>query len=177
MWHSRENKKIEEFEMFFIENYPKVKSFALQILMCEEDAEDICQDIFIKLLDLPKIWKDKDKRSGYMFAMTRNHIFNHIKHKNIERRYQQELIKRNLITEEFGLEDTLHAKEIDLLVTYTIDQMPQRRKDIFKMSRYEGKSNNQIAESMDMSVRTVERHLYLALSDLKKALLFYRHVE
>lgn len=181
MWHFKENKKIveEEFETFFMENYPKVRAFALHILMSEEDAEDISQDIFLKLLELPKIWREKEVeiRSGYLFKMAKNHIFNFIKHKNIERKYQQELIRRNLIAEEFDLNDNLHLKEIELLITYTIEQMPQRRKIVFKMSRYEGKSNNQIAEILEMSVRTVERHLYLALSDLKKALLFYLPVE
>lgn len=169
----------EEFEKFFMENYPKVKSFAIRILMSEEDAEDISQDIFMKLLHLPKIWKERveEKRNSYLFKMTKNHIFNFIKHKKIERQYQQELIKRNLITDDLDLTDNLHAKEIEMLITYTIAQMPERRKEIFNMSRYEGKSNLQIAQMLDMSVRTVERHLYLALADLKKALLFYRPIE
>ncbi|NDV69904.1 RNA polymerase sigma-70 factor [Dysgonomonas sp. 25] len=181
MWPLKEKKTTieNEFEVFFLENYPRVKSFALHILMSEEDAEDISQDIFLKLLNYPKVWRDKDKdrRNRYMFKMTKNHIFNFIKHKNIERKYQQELIKKNLIIDELDLEDTLHAKEIELLITYTIEQMPQRRKEVFMMSRFDGKSNAQIADALDMSVRTVERHLYLALLELKKSLIFYRPVE
>lgn len=44
-----------EFELFFTGNYPKVKSFALRILMSEQDAEDVAQDMFMKLLTLPEI--------------------------------------------------------------------------------------------------------------------------
>lgn len=167
----------EEFGKFFIENYPKIKAFACQILMSEQDAEDISQDIFLKLLDKPEIWRDKEKRNNYLFKMTKNHVFNFIKHRNLERKYQQGVIQKNQIADEFGLDDTLHAKEIELIMMYAVEQMPERRKDIFKMSRYEGKSNVEISEFFDMSVRTVERHLYLALIDLRKSLTFYLPVE
>lgn len=103
--------------------------------------------------------------------MTRNHIFNLIKRKGIERKYQEELIVRGKLIEEFGLEKELYAKELELMAIHTIEQMPEQRKRIFKMSRYEGKSNAEISESTSLSVRTVERHIYLALAELKKKLL------
>ncbi|GHT65933.1 hypothetical protein AGMMS50239_26590 [Bacteroidia bacterium] len=158
----------EEFGKFFIENYPRVKSFAKRILMSEQDAEDIAQDVFLKLIDKPEIWKDEEKKNNYLYKITKNHIFNLIKHRDIERRYQEELAQKNQVAEEFGLDDKLHAKEIELIIAGVVEQMPEQRKKIFKMSRYEGKANQQIAESLNMSIRTVERHLYLALSDFKK---------
>jgi RNA polymerase sigma-70 factor (ECF subfamily) len=160
----------EEFGIFFIENYPKVKAFARKILLSEQDAEDISQDVFMRLINMPEIWKDEEKKNAYLFKMTKNHIFNFLKHRCIEQRYQQELIQKNHIMEEFGLEDKLHAKEIELIIIRTVEQMPDRRKEVFTMSRYEGKANQQIADLLNMSVRTVERHIYLALFDLKKAL-------
>ncbi|MDR0823952.1 MAG: RNA polymerase sigma-70 factor [Prevotella sp.] len=170
----KENLKVkEEFGKFFIECYPKVKSFARQILMSEQDAEDVSQDIFLILLDKPEIWRDKERRNAYLFTMAKNHIFNLIKHRNIERKYQEKLVRKNQLADEFGLDDKLHVKEIELIIMYAVEQMPERRKEIFKMSRYEGKSNIIISELLDMSTRTVERHLYLALSDLKKTILFY----
>jgi RNA polymerase sigma-70 factor (ECF subfamily) len=66
--------------------------------------------------------------------------------------------------------DKLYAKEIELLVQYTIEQMPPQRKEIIKMSRYKGMSNAEISEALNLSIRTVERHIYLALKELKKAL-------
>ena len=53
-----------------------------------------------------------------------------------------------------------------------IEKMPEQRKKICKMSRFEGKSNPEISEIMNLSTRTVERHIYLALSELKKMLFF-----
>ena len=49
--------------------------------------------------------------------------------------------------------------------------MPEQRKKVFVMSRQQGMSNQEIADSLQLSVRTVERHIYLALQDLKKIIL------
>ncbi|MCC8036157.1 MAG: sigma-70 family RNA polymerase sigma factor [Rikenellaceae bacterium] len=79
---------LRDFEKFFLEYYPRAKAFARKILMSDEDAEDITQDIFLKLMDKPDIWRDKQKRERYLFVMLRNHIFNLIKRRKVERRYQ-----------------------------------------------------------------------------------------
>ena len=160
----------KEFEAFFIKNYPKVKKFARYLLMGTQDAEDIAQDIFLKIADKPAIWQDPEQSGKYLFTMTKNHIFNVIKHRNIERRYEKMIAAENPVAEEFGIVDKLYAKEIELLVQYTIEQMPPQRKEIIKMSRYKGLSNAEISDTLHLSVRTVERHIYLALKELKKVL-------
>ncbi len=174
----RDNLKLrEEFGRFFMANYPKVKLFAQQILKSEEDAEDIAQDIFLKLIDIPEVWRNKEMGNYYLFKVAKNHIFNFIKHQKIERKYQEALFEKNQIADEFDVDDKLHVREIELLLHCTVEGMPDRRKEVFKKSRFEGKSNLEIAAELDMSVRTVERHIYLALCDLKKKLCFHLDVE
>ena len=60
MTHIKEQEKKRKFEQFFILTFPKVKAFAWKILHSEEDAEDIAQDIFVKLWDNPEIWENKE---------------------------------------------------------------------------------------------------------------------
>lgn len=161
----------QKFDKFFIENYPKVKSFAIRILMSEYDAEDITQDIFMKLLDMPEVWKDDTTHHiGFLYTMTRNHIFNFLRRKTIERKYQEDVFLKSSLVDEFGLEKNIYAKELELVVLNAVDKMPEQRKKIFKMSRIEGKSNQEISEALNLSVRTVERHIHLALNELKKIL-------
>jgi RNA polymerase sigma-70 factor (ECF subfamily) len=162
----------KEFEAFFIKNYPIVKNFACRLLMREQDAEDIAQDIFLKIVNKPGIWQDPEQSGKYLFTMTKNYIFNIIKHRKIERKYEDLVTAGNPVVEEFGITDKLYAKEMELLVQYAVERMPQQRKDIFKMSRVEGMSNALIAEKTNLSIRTVERHLYLALKDLKKVMSY-----
>lgn len=161
------------YEQFFTNNYPKVKSFALRILKSEEDAEDVAQDIFMKLLNMPDVWQSDGDDIKFLFSITKNHIFNILKHRTIERKYQASLNTDYHTIQEFGLEDDLYAKELRLIAMFSIEHMPDQRKKIFKMSRLEGKSTKEISDYLNLSERTVERHIYLALAELKKILLFF----
>lgn len=165
--------KNNEFEELFRQMYPKVKGFACKILQSEEDAEDIAQDVFIKLLNSPQIWENLDSRNSYIYTLTRNHIFNFLKHKSVENKYQEEVIFLNEISDNDDIHNHLYAKELKLLIDLIIHQMPEQRRKIFLLSRVQRKSHAEIAQELGLSVRTVERHVYLALSELKKIILIF----
>lgn len=163
------------FKKFFVENYPKVKAFAWRILKSEDDAEDIAQDIFVKLWDKPELWLERDKWDSYLFSMLKNYIYNFLAHKSVEAHYLEgaaEKIRFSVLEGEEEITDELYAKEISLLLKMAVEQMPEQRRRIFVLSRYKGLGNQEIADKLQLSVRTVERHLYLALQDLKKIILF-----
>lgn len=157
------------YEKFFILNFPKVKSFAYKILKSEEDAEDIAQDVFVKLWDHPELWEAIVNADSYIFTMARNRIFNLLKHKQIESAYQEQVSQEDMHVM-FGADtyDKIYAEELSLLIKMTIRQMPEQRRKVFLMSRQEGMSNQDIADKLQLSIRTVERHIYLALQEIKK---------
>ncbi|MFK1735894.1 RNA polymerase sigma-70 factor [Bacteroides fragilis] len=168
---NNESNKKKKFEQFFIMTYPKVKAFAWKLLKSEEDAEDIAQDIFAKLWTNPEIWENQETWNSYIYTMVRNHIYNFLKHKSIRQTYQEQCTKEESAISETDIHDQLYAKESELLIKLTIANMPEQRRKIFRMSRTQEKSNQEIADELDISIRTVERHIYLALIDLKKVLL------
>ena len=171
MTHIGEQEKKKKFEQFFILTFPKVKAFAWKILHSEEDAEDIAQDIFVKLWDNPEIWENKETWDSYIYTMARNQIYNFLKHQSVELSYQEKLSQEDAPSFEFDTYDKLYAKELQLLIKLTLDNMPEQRRKVFSMSRKNGMSNQEIADRMQLSVRTVERHIYLALQELKKVIL------
>ena len=171
MTHIKEQEKKRKFEQFFILTFPKVKAFAWKILHSEEDAEDIAQDIFVKLWDKPEIWENKETWDSYIYTMARNQIYNFLKHQSVELNYQEKLSQENSPSYEFDMYDKLYAKELQLLIKLTLDNMPEQRRKVFSMSRQRGMSNQEIADNLQLSVRTVERHIYLALQELKKVIL------
>lgn len=162
------------FREFFNKNYPKVKTFAWQLLKSEEDAEDVAQDIFVKLWENPEVWEERDKLDSYLYTVVRNHIYNLLKHKNVEENYK-EAAAQKMEWEELGLptpDDDLQLKELELLIHLTVGRMPEQRRNIFWMSREQGLSSFEIAQKLNISVRTVEHHIYKALQDLKKIIFF-----
>lgn len=97
MTHIKEQEKKRKFEQFFILTFPKVKAFAWKILHSEEDAEDIAQDIFVKLWDNPEIWENKETWDSYIYTMARNQIYNFLKHQSVELNYQENYLKKILL--------------------------------------------------------------------------------
>lgn len=166
-----EQQKKRKFEQFFILTFPKVKAFAWKVLKSEEDAEDVAQDIFVKLWDNAELWENKETWDSYIYTMTRNQIYNFLKHKSVEQNYQSKMIQEDSASFEFDIHDQLYAKELQLLIKLTLDHMPEQRKKVFVMSRQKGMTNQEIADFLQLSIRTVERHIYLALQDLKRIIL------
>lgn len=162
----------EKFETLFIQYYPKVRSFAAILLKSEEEAEDVAQDIFVKLWEEPELWEG-NLAKNYLYTMVRNNIFNRIKRKNIEYKYihtQKELNEPELAEFNDPLNE-IYREELSLLFKLALEQMPEKRREVFEMSRFKHFSNKEIAEALNLSVRTVEQHIYLALKELKKVLL------
>ena len=182
MTHIKEQEKKRKFEQFFILTFPKVKAFAWKILHSEEDAEDIAQDEQVYdetyteeteeyVEETPEIWENKETWDSYIYTMARNQIYNFLKHQSVELNYQEKLSQENSPSYEFDMYDKLYAKELQLLIKLTLDNMPEQRRKVFSMSRQRGMSNQEIADNLQLSVRTVERHIYLALQELKKVIL------
>lgn len=167
----------QQYETIFSEYYSVVKYFAQSLLKSEDDAEDIAQDVFTKLWTMPELWIDNEKVGTYIYTMTKNTAFNFIKHQKIKQDYQEQFIEQSLIEELFRVDDTLDAlesiyyKEAMLVLRLALDRFPERQKEIFIMSRFKKMSHNEIAEKLQISIRTVENYIYRTLLELKKTIL------
>ena len=165
------------FEQFYAANFPRVKNFARLLTKSEEDAEDIAQNIFLKLWTRPDLWQGQESMTGYLYTVTRNEIFNLFKHQKVEQEYESHIIRSQLIgelcDEDTSLLENLYYKEIVLLVELALNQLPPRRKQVFEMSRIEGLSHKEIAEALDVSVHTVQEHISLSLKVIRSYLTKY----
>ena len=171
-----------QFETIFSGYYSAVKYFALMLLKSEADAEDITQDVFTKLWTHPQIWTNRDSAeiANYIFAMTKHITINFIKHKRIVEEYQESVIEKSLIEELFQTDDPLepiYYKEAELLVRLVLSRLPERRREIFVLSRFKNMSNQEIAEKLNISVRKVEHQIYRTMLELKKIIFiaFFFH--
>lgn len=165
----------QQFEKFYAINFPRVKNFAKSLTKSEEDAEDIAQNIFLRLWMSPELWKEGNNMKNYLYTATRNEIFNLFKHERIKQDFADNFIKEQLINE-LSNEDThllnhLYYKEILMIIRMALAQMPAQRRQVFEMSRFKGLSHKEIAEKLQIPIRTVENHIYRALVTLRKTLI------
>lgn len=172
----------KEFRKCFINYYPKVKHFVMLIIKSEDDAEDIVQEVFIKIWEQSNIWTKPDSLDNYLFRVAKNITFSFLRRKRIERIYKESLINNNLLFNELlqenDLSDKLYYKDLLLLLKLRIEQFPEQRKKVFIMSRLKGMKNSEIANILGISILTVKKHIHHALIDLKNNLfeiwlLFY----
>ena len=170
------SEKVEDldvrFERFYAANFPRVKNFAKLLTKSEEDAEDIAQNIFLKLWTRPELWQDQETMTGYLYTVTRNEIYNLFKHQKVEQEYEDKVLKAQLsgelCDEDSSLLENLYYKEVLMLIRMTLSQLPDRRRRVFEMSRFEGLSHNELADKLQIPLRTVEDHIYKTLTELRK---------
>lgn len=159
---------IGSYEILFERYYSKIKGFAKGLTKNECEAEDIVANVFMKL------WFNKEKLAslsnlnGYLFSVTKNEVIDHFRAQKYLTDYLQSL--ENDYTEETEPEELYDSNKIQEIVDLVVETMPEQRRKIFIMSRMENMTNGEIAEKLNISKRTVEKHISLALDQLRPAL-------
>lgn len=158
----------KSFEELFDRYYDRFYAFACALLHDRDAAEDILQNVFLKLW-IGRERLDEDRSvSNYLLVSVRNEIYDWLSLK-----YNQAVVCCTPPEREdysADIEESMALLETSGRLDRIIRRMPPQRQRIFMMSRYRGMSSREISEALDISVRTVERHIHLALKDLRNLL-------
>lgn len=166
------NKKA--FEQLFKTYYAPLILFARTFLSNHDDCEEMVQGFFLKL------WENRQKIDitvsvkSYLFRSVRNRCLNQLKHEKIKKDYQ--LAVHNLPFIEKAAEPFFMEVGLIEKIEQSIAALPPRRKEIFLMSREQGLKYREIAEQLQISVKTVETQMGQALKDLREQLQAFRHL-
>lgn len=155
------------FESLFMEYFPKIKFFINRLVKEDMVAEELAQDVFTAVWENRANLSKVNMLNAYIYKIAKNTAFQYL-----NRRYLEETYKLNYKPETIttSFEGDLYAEEIGLLISLAIQKMPAQRRKIFQMSRKEHLSNEEIANRLNLSPKTVENHMTLALKYLKKIL-------
>ena len=143
--------------------------FAASKLYNLNDAKDILHDVFVKL------WENRDglyiasNLQSYLFTIIRHRIIDKIR-KNITREEYASVRQSLTAVYEQTIDKQVEAKELQQTIEKSLDQLPPRVKEIYKLSRDKGLSNHEIAEKLNLSEQTIKNQLSVALKHLRKSL-------
>ncbi|CAM1343809.1 RNA polymerase sigma factor [Tenacibaculum amylolyticum] len=133
-------------------------------------AQDLSQEAFVKLWNnCAKVPLEKAK--SFLFTVTKNAFFNEYEHGKVILKYRNQ--KRVNINKE-DPEFLFREKEFQQELTNAINKLDPRDREIFLLNRIEKKKYREIAEMLDISVKTVERRMHTALQSLRKDIKNYK---
>lgn len=153
------------FRALFERYYPMFISFSRKMLKDEATAEDMIQNVFMKIwVGRENLNEDKNFRN-YLLVSVRNEIYQYFRHAF---KIEDSGKCPEVIDGSMNVETDMSARELQKNISAVISGMPQRRREIFNMSRHEKLSNKEIAQRLGLSVRTVEKHIENALADIRR---------
>lgn len=165
----------EAFEILFRKYYKGLVVFADNFILDRDAAEEIVQSFFMKLWEKRHRLDPSQPLKSYLFTSIKNRCLNHLKRKNVVK----ESIDRIREASESHLlfdENLYHETELRTRIEECVDALPDRCREVFLLSRRSNLKNEEIADQLNLSKRTVEKHISNALQLLRRHLTEYSHV-
>ncbi|WP_215222590.1 RNA polymerase sigma-70 factor [Echinicola shivajiensis] len=157
------------FELLFKLYYDKLFHLAKYYINDESDAEELVQDVFLKL------WERRQGithlNNSYLFTMTKNACMDYLRHKKVVMQKSKALYDQAMTDPMRFLHNETASKvlenELALKISESITALPKKQREVFVKSRIDGKKNGEIAQEMNISKRTVDTHISLALKSMR----------
>ena len=154
------------FELLFLQYSSKLYYFVNKYLNLKEESEEIVQDVFLNLWKHRKEIRSEDAFKSYIFKIALNNIRNYFKKKQVQEKHKQIIAQEYLFEGQPDLEESDYEaviKQVDKL----IEQLPEKRREIFLLSRKEGLDISEIAKYLNISESTVKNQISSAITFLK----------
>lgn len=180
MFNSESSHTMDLFSRFFKENQEKFLAFAYSYLRDKAEAEDILMESMIALWENRDRWEKGSSLHALLLTIIRNKALNLLEHRQIRLRVEEDISSHSLRELDLRI-STLKAcepeqifnTEIQHILHKALDLMPQQSRTIFMLSRFQNLPNRQIAEQLNISLKTVESHITKALRILRLELKDY----
>jgi RNA polymerase sigma-70 factor (ECF subfamily) len=161
------NGDITAFESLFKTYYVKLSLFANRFLNDLNASEEIVSDVFAFLWEKREGIVFTSSIQSYLYKTVQNRCLNYLKHKKIENEYVNHLVRNNLLEDYADNWNAYIEKDLEYQARKALDVLPDRCKEIFKLSRFNHLKNREIAQRLNLSEKTVERQITIALKKLR----------
>lgn len=168
------------FEEIYLSYFSKMKRFANEYVLSEEDAENIVHDVFAELWENKRMLGMSLNLVAYLFTSIKNKCLNHLRHQLVVHetasRLQEEYLlslRMNLDSLELFDQRVFSETDIEEVISRALDTLSEKCRTIFIMSKLEGKKQKEIARELAISVNTVETQMGIAYKKLRAELKDY----
>ena len=149
--------------------YPRLYHFSRSILKIETEIDDILQEVFVKIwLNRHRI-NNAETFNAYVFTITKHEVLNLIRNNLRDQNFKDELFLRS-VAEEYLPQNQIEFDETKAGINQIVASLPEKRQEVFTLSRTEGLSNKEIAQKLNISEKTVEDHITHAIKYIKKSM-------
>lgn len=161
----RDDNKLAMDELFN-RYWERLFKSADKLLFDEDAAKDVVQNVFVK------IWENRNSilitnLYAYLLQATKYQVISHLRRGKFTAQHEEKL---EFLTPENSTEQLINFKELNQAIVESLEHVPTRCREIFYLSRFECLSNKEIADRLDLSVRTVETQISKALKYLRETL-------
>lgn len=150
----------EAYHTLYTQFYASLCIYALRYIQDKDVAQDCVQEVFLK------IWENRDAISitnsvrSYLLVSVRNMCLNLIEKQKLQLSYEQHILTTY---DPFEEDDLYSIEELTKLIEDAINKLPQKYQKVFRMSRFENLKNKEIAEKLNISIKTVEAYMTKSL--------------
>jgi len=154
-------------ESSFESNKPALYAMSVRITKSCQQAQDILQNVFIKAWEHRDELRQVTNMDAWWHRVTRNELIDFLRKTAADKRLQKKLWD-NLRTSAHCVQETVEAKENDILIKQLVHNFPARRKLVYRLNREAGMNYQQIADKLSISTHTVKNQVSLALRSISR---------
>lgn len=157
----------EVFEGIFRQYAPAVYYYSLRLTNSPDDAQEVVQETFMKVWENRSLLDSGQNIGTYINTIARNHIYDMFRRTLVRQKYGERL--RESLHRHVSLEQELHLKELREVVARSVERLQGQQREILVM-KSKGFLNDEIAQLLGLSKRTVESHLNKAYKTMREDL-------
>lgn len=154
------------YNQLFIRYYSRLCAFVFKLTQNYSASEDVVQELFIRIwIQRGKI-EINENISGYLYSASKNAALNYLR----AEKSRQKSIQNMPVQEWQSDEDLIEQIEFSAALNKCIGQLPERSRDVFMKSRFDGLKQQEISDQLGISVKTIKNQIWKSLQFLKACL-------
>lgn len=162
----------ENFEEVFKTHYKSLHAYACTLVRDPAPAEEIVQTIFVRLWEKKEALTIRERLSSYLYRAVHNESLNYLQQLKRKSAYQSHAMRQYTNNNE-NASEKIRLRELESRLEKAMNELPEQCRTIFQLSRFEELKYKEIADRMDLSIKTVENQMGKALRLMRLKLLDY----